>query len=216
MALNTAIFDLDGVVVDTVPIHFKAWKKMFSKYGHEITFDDYKQKVDGIPRMDGARSILTDISDDELKIASDLKQKYFLEYLQEEPVPRYDSTIKLIYDFKQFHINTAVVSSSKNCPDILRQIGLYDDLDVVLSGADITKGKPDPQIFLMAAKKLNSNSSECVVFEDAVLGVEAAKRAEMKCVGIDRYGNAKRLSLADIVVSDLSEIDFKTIQNLFN
>ena len=70
------IFDLDGVVVDTVPIHFRAWKRMFNEYGKEFTFDDYKAKVDGIPRMDGARAILSDLADKDLTAAADLKQQY--------------------------------------------------------------------------------------------------------------------------------------------
>ena len=89
--MKAAIFDLDGVIVNTVPLHFKAWKMMFSEYGKEFNFDDYKQKVDGIPRMDGARAILTDLSDEELKKAADKKQVYFLEYLNSEDIPVYNS-----------------------------------------------------------------------------------------------------------------------------
>ena len=215
MVLKAAIFDLDGVVVDTVPIHFKAWKRMFEEYGKHFTFDDYKQKVDGIPRHDGARAILTDLSDQELGEAASKKQVYFLEYLNSEEIPQYKTTIDLMYNLKEEGIKVAVISSSRNCPDILKRIGLYDKLDTIICGTDITKGKPDPQIFLMAAEHLGAKPEESLAFEDAVLGVEAAKNGKMKCVGVDRYGNPERLSKADIIVNDLGEIDIPKLKSLF-
>ena len=215
MALKAVIFDLDGVVVDTVPIHFKAWKRMFGEYGIEFSFEDYKRKVDGIPRMDGARAILTDLSQDELKQAAERKQGYFLEYLGTEEIPTYHTTVHLIEELQKEGIKVAVISSSRNCPRILQRIGLYDKLDTVISGADITKGKPDPQIFLMAADRLGAKYDECVVFEDAELGVEAAKRGKMRCVGIERYGNPKRLAQADLIVSDAGEVNVAKLRSLF-
>lgn len=215
MPLEAAIFDLDGVVVNTVPLHFEAWKRMFNEYGHEFTFDDYKAKVDGIPRYDGARAILTELSDDELKVAGDKKQGYFRELLDAAEIPRYDTTIKLIGDLQAAGIKVAVISSSKNCPHILEKIGLYDKLDAIISGTDITKGKPDPQIFLMAAERVGTEPQACVVFEDAVLGVEAAKRANMKCVGMDRYDHPERLTKADVVVKDASELSVGGLKELF-
>ncbi len=214
MTLKAAIFDLDGVVVDTVPIHFKAWKRMFNEYGVDFSFDDYKQKVDGIPRMDGARAVLTDLDQEELEEAATRKQGYFLDALGTEAIPTYDTTITLIDGLQKAGIKVAVISSSKNCPSILKRIGLYEKLDTVIAGSDITKGKPDPQIFQMAAERLNAKPSECVVFEDAVLGVEAAKRGKMHCIGIDRYDSPERLAGADRIVSDLGEVDVNAVQAL--
>jgi len=216
MALEAVIFDLDGVVVNTVPLHFEAWKRMFNEYGHEFTFEDYKQKVDGIPRYDGARAILTELSDDEIKKAGDKKQGYFRELLDAAQIPRYDTTIKLIDDLQKAKIKVAVISSSKNCPHILKKIGIFDRLDAVISGSDITKGKPDPQIFLMAAQRVGANPENCVAFEDAVLGVESAKNGNMKCVGIDRYDNPNRLAKADVVVRDAGEMNVSKLKELFD
>ncbi|MBT3182060.1 MAG: beta-phosphoglucomutase family hydrolase [Deltaproteobacteria bacterium] len=215
MSFKAAIFDLDGVVVNTVPIHFKSWKRMFEEYGKSFTFEDYKQKVDGIPRMDGARAILTDLSEEELDKAATKKQGYFMEYLETEEIPRFDTTTKLISDLQKDGKKVAVISSSRNCPHILKRIGIFDSLDAVISGADITIGKPDPQIFLMAAEKVGATPDECVVFEDAVLGVEAAKNGNMRCIGIDRYEHPERLSKANIIVTDLGEIDIDKIKSLF-
>ena len=91
-----AIFDLDGVLVETVPLHFAAWKRMFAEYGIDFTFQDYKQKVDGIPRLDGARAILTELSDEELEKAATRKQKYYLEAIDSQDVPVHQDSIDLI------------------------------------------------------------------------------------------------------------------------
>lgn len=215
MGFKAAIFDLDGVIVNTVPLHFKAWQEMFKEYGRDFTFEDYKEKVDGIPRTDGARAILNDISEDELKKASEKKQGYFLKHLESEKIPVYNSTVDLIKNFKEKRLKIAAISSSKNCLSILKKITLVDLFDVIITGNDITKGKPDPQVFFMAAEKVSVKPGECVVFEDAVLGVEAAKRAGMKCVGIDRYDKPERLNKADLVISDLVEVDLEKIKALF-
>ena len=213
--MKAAIFDLDGVIVNTVPLHFKAWQKMFSEYGKEFSFEDYKEKVDGIPRTDGAKAILTDLDEGGLKKAADKKQGYFLEYLNSEEIPVYKTTVDLIKAIKKEKIKRGAISSSKNCLPVLKKINLTDLFDVIITGNDITKGKPDPQVFFMAAEKMSAEPGLCVVFEDAVLGVEAAKRAGMKCVGIDRYGEPKRLKKADLVVSDLGEVDIEKIKELF-
>lgn len=215
MELKGAILDMDGVVVDTVPLHFKAWKRMFNEYGKEFDIQDYKEKVDGILRTDGARAILTDLSDEELKKATDKKQKYFLEYLSEGDIPVFDSTIALIKDLKERGVKIAVISSSKNSPQIMKKIGISKLLDAVVSGNDITKGKPDPQIFLMAAERIGVLPEDCIVFEDALLGVEAAKRANMICVGIDRHNDPEILKFADIIITDLRETNFHKLESLF-
>ena len=209
-----AIFDLDGVIVNTVPIHFKAWKKMFSEYGINFTFDDYKTKVDGIPRYDGARAILKDLNDEELKEAADKKQKYFLEFIEEEDIPVYTGTIKLIKKFKEYDKKIAVASSSRNCKKVLKRVEIIHLADAIVDGYDITRAKPDPQIFQLAAQRLGLSSAECLVFEDATLGVEAAKNAKMPCIGIDRYGNPARLAKANLVVDDLSKVDYAAVERL--
>lgn len=213
MSFKGAIFDLDGVVVNTVPLHFKAWKRMFGEHGKEFSMKDYEAKVDGIPRMDGARAILTDISDEELDKAAAKKQGYFLDFLKAEGVNVYDTTVKLIKELKENGIKIAVISSSKNCPDILKKTGLYPLIDVEINGKMIVRGKPDPWIFLEAAKRLNLKSEECIMFEDAVLGVEAGKRAGMFTIGIDRRSAPERLKKADLVIKDLSEVDYKKLSS---
>lgn len=214
MSFKGAIFDLDGVIVHTVPLHFKAWQKMFSEYGKVINFEDYKHKIDGIPRISGAKAILTDFSDVEIDQAATRKQKYFLEFLEKEGVDVYVSTIDLIKELKAKGIKVAVISSSKNCLFILKRVGVDKLFDVIITGNDVKKGKPEPDVFLLAAEKLNLPADCCIVFEDAVLGIEAAQRAKMLSVGIDRYQAPERLAKANLVVSDLAEVSFAKLNDL--
>lgn len=212
---KAAIFDLDGVIVNTVPLHFKAWKKMFSEYGIEFSFDDYKAKVDGIPRHDGARAILRGLSDAEIEKAGAKKQEYFLESIDKEDIPFYSSSLDLIKELKTHNKKIAIASSSRNCKRILEHIGIIDLADAIVEGSDFSKGKPDPEIFQLAARRLHCHYPECIVFEDALLGVEAAINGKMLCVGIDRYNNPQRLKKANLVVKDLSELNCKSIEKLF-
>jgi beta-phosphoglucomutase len=214
MKWSAAIFDMDGVVVDTVPIHFQAWKRMAEDYGRSFTFEDYKAKVDGIPRIDGTRAILQGMDEATVLKAGERKQAYFLELLGQGEIPTYDTTLKLIAELQERGIRVAVISASKNAPAILERIGLLEKLDAVVSGLEITHGKPDPQVFLVAAQKLGADPAACVVFEDAVLGVEAAGRAKMACVGIDRYASPDRLAKADLVIADAGEITPERLEEL--
>lgn len=210
--LKAVIFDLDGVIVDTVPLHFKAWKKMFSEYGKDFTFQDYKEKVDGIPRIDGVKAILPQLSQKELEEAATKKQHYFLEFLEKEGVKVYESTLNLIKNLRKEGIKIAVISSSKNCLYILKRANIDDLFDVIITGNDVKRGKPHPDIFLLAVKRLNVDPKQCVVFEDAVLGVEAAKKAGIKCVGIDRYNNPERLKDANLVIDDARKINVEQLR----
>ncbi len=211
---EAVIFDLDGIVVDTVPIHFKAWKKMFNEYGKYFTFEHYKEKVDGIPRIDGAAAILKELDKKELKEAAQKKQEYFREFLDRNSIPVYESTVGLIKQLKKSGIPRAVISSSKNCTYILKKINIDKFLDAVVDGNRGLKGKPDPEIFLTAARELKISPEKCLVFEDALLGVEAAKNAKMHCVGVDRYGDPERLKDADRVIEDLSQISLEEIKKI--
>ena len=211
MAIKAAIFDLDGVIVNTVPLHFGAWKKMFKEHGHKFTLQDYLAKVDGRPRLEGAAAILTDLSPEEIKKAGDVKQSYYLEFLENDDIEVFQSSVKVIKELKQRGIKLAAASSSKNAVRILKKIKLYDIFEVNVSGADFEKGKPDPEIFLTAASRLGAVPKESVVFEDAKSGVGAAIAGGFYCIGINRHDNVEALAGADRIVNDLSEISVDEI-----
>lgn len=214
MAIKAAIFDVDGVIVDTVPLHFHAWKKMFEEYGHPFTMKDYLAHVDGKPRDEGAGSILTELSPDEVKKAGAIKQSYYLQLLDTAPLKVFDSTIKILNEMKKRNIKLAAASSSKNAKLILKKIAVLKLFDVNVSGGDFKKGKPDPEIFLTAASRLQVKPEESVVFEDAKSGVEAAVRGGFVCVGIDRHNNPLPLQGSNIIVKDLQELTLDEILSL--
>lgn len=215
MSFKGAIFDVDGVIVNTVPLHFNAWKRMFGEYGKNFTFEDYKHKVDGIPRLDGARAILTDLNKEELEEAASKKQGYYLESVDKGEIEIYPSAVDLVKKLKAKKIKVAAASSSKNCKYVLEKARVLDLFDAVVSGGDFKKGKPDPEIFLLAASRLGVSRNEAVVFEDAKLGVVAAKNGNMLCVGIAREENNELLKKANLVVRDLSELSYGILSKLF-
>ncbi len=211
---EAVIFDLDGIVVDTVPLHYRAWKRMFSEYGKDFSFEDYKEKVDGIPRLDGARAVLDSLNEKELENAAERKQVYFRELLDSGDIPQYESTVTLIKKLRRENVPIAVISSSRNCSHILKKIGIYQILNSVVDGNRRLPGKPRPDIFLAAAEETEADPAGCVVFEDALLGVESAKSAGMFVIGVDRYGDPKRLKGADLTISDASEISLEELLSL--
>ncbi|MDD4202632.1 MAG: beta-phosphoglucomutase family hydrolase [Candidatus Omnitrophica bacterium] len=212
--LKAVIFDLDGVVVDTVKLHYAAWKKMFDEYGVYFDFEIYKQKVDGIVRNDGARNVLSHLKENQIVEAASKKEKYFLEKISSQGIDIYDDAIVLIKKLKKENVKIGVISSSKSCKMILEKIDLLKDIDTVVSGKDIKNGKPHPEIFLKAVKNMDLKSQECIGIEDAILGIDAVKNAGMKAIGIDRYNDPARLNKADIVVSDLSKITVEQMRQL--
>lgn len=231
------IFDLDGVITQTAKVHASAWKKMFDEYLQEksssgqdfVPFDinnDYRKYVDGIPRYEGVKSFLKsrgielplgspDDSPDKETVCGlgNRKNQIFREYLKKNGVETYENAVDLVHRIKEKHLKTAVVSSSKNCSVVLKAAGLDEEFDVqvdgIISEKMNLKGKPNPDIFLEAAKRLNTKIKRSVVVEDALAGVEAGRRGGFGCViGVNRTGRGSDLKDkgADIVVSDLSRI----------
>ncbi|MGM0681549.1 MAG: trehalose-phosphatase [Thermodesulfobacteriota bacterium] len=234
------IFDLDGVVTRTAAVHARAWKKMFDDYLDDLgnregkkyrPFDitvDYSRYVDGIPRYDGVKHFLEsrgiqvpygapDDSPDQETVCGlgNRKNRLFLEYLR-EGVKVYDSTVSFIRKLKAEGIKTAVVSSSKNCSAVLEAAGITDLFDTRVDGLvseelDLA-GKPQPDIFVEASKRLGVKPEEGCAVEDAVSGVEAAYRGKFRYViGMDRLNQTQALLEhgADIVVHDLLELEKK-------
>lgn len=232
------IFDLDGVVTATASVHAVAWKKMFdeflSRYAKRTgssfeQFDpkaDYLEYVDGKPRIDGIKSFLNarqielpegspdDAADKEtLYGLGNLKNQYFLEHLEQKGPQVYASTVNLIRKLKQYGLKTAIISSSKNCLEIIKTVHLTKLFDVRVDGVISEelgiRGKPAPDIFLEAARRLNVEPKQAVVVEDAISGVQAGREANFGLViGIARTGSKTDLleNGADVAVEDLAEI----------
>ena len=215
MAFKGAIFDLDGVIVDTVPLHFTAWHYLFTTIHHQpFTKKDYEEKVDGKPRIDGVRAILPNLTEDEAIKEGAIKQDYYLKLINEGKLKKFPSSFVLIEELKKHGVLLAAASSSKNAPLILEKVGLIQDFQTAISGNDFTHGKPHPEIFLKAAEKLNLKVADCIVFEDALSGVQAAKAGGFRCVGINRNHQDQNYRTADLVVTDLAEVNYEKLCNL--
>lgn len=150
--------------------------------------------------------MVTGLTDDELNVATSGKQGYFLKHLKNDKIKVFKATIRLIEELKSKGAKIEVILSSKNLPYTLEKNVAIKLFDAVVSGNEITKGKPDPHVFLMAAEKIRVNPENCV---------EAAKRAKMLCSGVDRYNDPSRLRDADLVSSDREDINYGRLQSLF-
>lgn len=202
MALKGIIFDLDGVLVDTVPAHFRAWRRMFTEYGYAFGQDQYRALVDGRSRFDGARAVMTRHSDDEVRIAADRKNDYLVEMIERGEFSLFESAFRFVQDCVSHDLALAVASSSQNVRAVLSKAGLLDYFPVVIGGDDVERGKPAPDIFLAAAAQLGLAPAQCFVIEDSIFGVQAAKAGGFYCVGLAEPGNAELLSAADIVMTE--------------
>ena len=211
MRIKGILFDLDGVLVDTVPAHFAAWKRMFQDYGYEFGIKEYKALVDGLPRYDGARAVMERHSDDEVRHAANKKNDYFVEKIERGKFRVFDEAVALVRECQTKGLGLAVVSSSVNVRTVLDNAGLLDAFPVVIGGDDIERGKPDPDIFLLAAEKLGLSVNECAVVEDSKSGVQAAKAGGFYCIGLVHGGTPEDLPGADRIVGSLDELDIELL-----
>jgi beta-phosphoglucomutase len=212
MTLKACIFDLDGVIVDTARYHFLAWKRLATQLNIEFCEKD-NERLKGVSRMDSLEIILElgNLYPDRKKKEeyAALKNKWYVDYISsmtpEEILP---GSIEFINEIRKAGIRTAIGSASKNTPLILSRTGIEKIFDAVADGNVVKKAKPDPEVFLVAAGMLNVKPSQCVVFEDAIAGVQAALNAGMMCVGI---GSHDILSKAHCVVSGLNEMSLEKL-----
>lgn len=206
--IKAFLFDLDGVIVDTAIYHYQAWKQMANNLGFDIS-EEFNEQLKGVSRMDSLDIILKhggiEVSDEEkLALATQKNENYLNLVSKMSPADILPGVSDFFVQVKQENIKIALGSVSKNAKLILERIGMLDDFDSIIDGTKISKGKPDPEVFLKGAEELGFSPAECLVFEDAVAGVESAKRAGMKAVGI---GKEDVLTEADVVFEDLVGVD---------
>lgn len=223
--IKALLFDMDGVLTQTAKVHAAAWKQMFDDFlsergkGEEpFTLPrDYEEHVDGKPRYDGVRDFLVSrgIEPDEalVKQLGDRKNDLVQALIRKDGVEVYDGSVRYVHAARDAGLRTAVVSSSKNTPEILEAAGIADLFDDVVDGHAVEdrgiKGKPAPDTFLAAARDLGVEPAQAAVFEDALAGVEAGRAGDFgHVIGVDRGGEADALREhgADVVVEDLAEL----------
>jgi len=239
---DAVLFDMDGVLTQTATIHAAAWKQLFDAFLERhsaessqpfVPFDintDYRRYVDGRSRSEGVEAFLRsrgiDLpqgkNEDGPEVESihglgNRKDGYFMEHLEHHGVQTFEAAVALVRALRAQGVRTAVVTSSINCEAVLRQAGIEDLFDVRVDGLDITRlglrGKPAPDAFVEAARRMHTEPSRSVVVEDAIVGVEAGRAGGFGLViGVDHVGDSHllRAAGADIVVTTLAQVHVAT------
>jgi len=211
-----ALFDLDGVIVDTAKFHFLAWKKIAKNIGYELTQEDNEQ-LKGVSRQDSLNIIL-DLAN--VSIELEVFNHYLLQknndyLLLIQSISTNDilpGISEALIFLKERGIKIGLGSASKNAKIILQKLQLMDYFEVIIDGNIVIKGKPDPEVFLKGCSALNVPKDRCIVFEDAFAGILAAKEAGMTAVAL---GDKKFFSNADFCFSDFTQLNIKVLSNLF-
>ncbi len=199
--IQACIFDLDGVIVDTARLHYQAWKELADDLGISFSEKD-NERLKGISRMESLEILLQiggmSVSRVEMAELVDQKNRSYVNFVKKMTE---NDVLPGVRDFVQelqsHGIRVSVASASKNAQLVLRQVGLINAFDAVSDGRMVKRAKPDPEIFLHSSAQLKIPVSNCLVFEDATAGIEAAHRAGMVTVGV---GNRKSLKNADTTI----------------
>ena len=215
MAKTGIIFDLDGVIVDTAKYHYLAWKKLADELGVSFTEED-NENFKGVSRRRCLEILLEmggiQVSDEQFESWLQEKNEDYLSYIatmdESEILPDVERILQYL---KNSQIPMALGSASKNARPILEKVKLITYFDTIVDGNAVSKAKPDPEVFLIAANDLGVAPENCAVFEDALAGIEAANRAGMRSVGI---GDPDVLSAADHNFTDFTEIDYEFMSEL--
>lgn len=209
--IKACIFDLDGVIVDTAHYHFLAWKRLAKELNIDLT-EQHNERLKGVSRMHSLEIILSlggvSLSDHEKERLANKKNSWFVDFLERmAPEEIFPGVKPLLQELRSMGLKVGLASSSKNAKTVIQLLHIQNEFDAIVDGTMIMHSKPHPEIFLLAAQRLGLSPSECLVFEDAEAGVEAALAAGMKCVGV---GSAAQLSKANMVIAQTG--DFKTSQ----
>jgi beta-phosphoglucomutase family hydrolase len=209
------IWDLDGVIVDSAPFHFEAWREFAAVKGRVYTEEDFR-KTFGMRNEDILLYIFEEkLEQGVLETWSDEKEGRFRDLIRGsvEPLP---GVMTLVRALDMAGYQQAIASSTplENIHLILNSLAILDFFDAIISGEDVARGKPDPEAFLKAARVMSLDPERCLVIEDAAVGIEAAKRAGMKSIGVTNTLPRKKLALANRVVRSLEEVDPKMIAQL--
>jgi len=211
------IFDMDGVLADTALIHYESWVKMANEIG--MTFKkSFFEATFGQQSVPIARKLVGRKVDQNLvEKWAQLKEQYYREMVKDNIVPL-PGVIELLEELKSKNFKIAVGSSGppENVELLLTSLKIESFFDAIITAADVQRGKPSPDVFLIAAQKINLKPQNCLVIEDAPVGIEAAKRANMKCIALTTTHDIVELRTADMIIQDLSFISVKEICNLLN
>ena len=218
------IFDVDGVIADTEAVNARASIKVFAElFGVEgVVASDFEaglgrgaeEYVKAAARVHGL-----ELTEEQVKTATRLRQEYFLKILNEEPLPPFPGVLELMDKAMQsndFRVAIATSGTLEKSRAVLNAAKIPYQKMVYITGSDVKNKKPHPELFLLAAERMGIEPTNCVVIEDAPNGVQAAKAAGAKCVAVTNSTNAEKLSEADLVCDSLEQIDIEIIIKLID
>lgn len=210
------IFDMDGVIIDSEPIHIKLEKELLEEMGgnySEINHNDFIGTTDAHMWSTFKKQFNIKLSVEEL---INIKRKRFIESLNQ--VPLVDNILELMRTLheKGYKLGLASSNNKKAVKTVKNKFELDKYIDIFMSGEEVSKGKPDPEIFLTTAKYMNLKPEDCLVIEDAKNGVLAAKAAGMKCIGFENKNSGNQdLSDADLIIDNFKDLTVEDMENLF-
>jgi beta-phosphoglucomutase len=209
--IKAAIFDMDGTMINNMAYHKKAWIEFCNRHGLSLTEDEFKEKFSGKKNNQILETVFgKTLSPEEIVQYTDEKEHIYQE-LYTSDIEEVPGLAKILEDLKSRNIKLAIATTA---PETNRQfgleaLGLTDSFEVILGDEHVTRGKPDPEIYVETAKQLGVDSSQCVVFEDSPVGVEAGKNAGIKVVGLLTTHSNEELAQADLHVRDFTQIELQ-------
>jgi beta-phosphoglucomutase family hydrolase len=215
--IKAVIWDMDGVIADTAPYHLNAWQEVFGKRGVKFTEEDFKRNFgrrnDTIVRA----TLGEEISQSEVDAIAREKEETFRSRAGQK-IKTFPGVVELLQSLRKQGFKLAIASSTpiENIRLITGSLGIDNRFQSIVTGQDVTEGKPSPQGFLLAAQRLGVEPRNCIVIEDAVAGVAAAKRAGMRCLAITNTHPRQSLKQADLIVDTLEAVTVNDLEKLLN
>jgi len=214
---KAVVWDMDGVIANTAPYHLKAWQHVFRKRGASFTEPEFRRKFGQRNDTIIKAALGSDLTVKEVDGIADEKEKYFRQLISQniKPLP---GAVDLLVSLREHGFSLALASSAptENIQLVLKGLGIVSYFDAIVWGREVAEGKPSPQGFLLAAKKLRVAPKNCVVIEDAVAGVAVAKRAGMRCIAVTNTNPGEALAEADLIVDTLEKVRVSDLERLLN
>ena len=216
MSLAAAIFDLDGTLIDNNPYHIKAWKEYLKRMGRELSDEEYKINFNGRTNRDVVEYLHGRKMTDEEAAPYYLEKEAMYRELYQPYINPIPGLIDLLKELKSNDIPMAIATSgiTVNIEFMFNHLPIREYFKEFIHSSHIKKGKPDPEIYLKSAEKLRVDPSECVAFEDALVGIKSAKGAGMKVIALTTTHTKKELSSADLVIKNYTEVNIDKMKEL--
>jgi beta-phosphoglucomutase len=210
------IWDVDGVLIDSGPAHFRAWRALASEYGRSVSAEEFRETF-GMRNEEMVAHLFGNLSEEAASEMIARKEANFRSQVEAGLVTTQPGARELLDALVLAGVRQAVATSAppRNLDAVLDTLGLASCFQAIVTSADVKVGKPDPEVFVLAARRLEMPPDRCVVLEDAVVGVAAAQAAGARCVGLVGANDAEQLAAADLVVASLGELSPARLEGLF-